>query len=88
MRVAIRIHSIYSTHWGTPKVFTVDAEDMLGVRAILGDALNPEVEWLTSICNAVPFCKGHDTYVIPPATMDLMNSTYRGKIISIERIAE
>lgn len=87
MKIIIRCQTIYNSHWESPKIFTVESEDMLGVRAIIGDILMPDVEWLTFICDAIPFCKGHDTYLIPPVKSKLMNSTYRGKIISVEKIA-
>lgn len=88
MKIVIRIQSIHKSHWDTPKVFTVESDDMLAVRAILGDALKPNVEWLNSLCDAIPFSQGHDTFLVPPNRMDLMNTTYRGTMVSVERVAK
>lgn len=86
MNLLIQIETIHRTFSDAPESFVLEKSNLVEIEKVLTSALKDHQEWVKYICDSLPFNHGEDTFLLSPSPRQILNTSYRGKIVKISLI--
>lgn len=84
--IILQIETVHRTYSDAPISWVLDKGDLPSIERVLTKELKDHQEWVKYICDSLPFNYGEDTFLISPSPNQILNSSYRGKIVKISPI--